>query len=328
MSMTNLRMLLCSIALLFHVAPSLAQTTSPQATTGPGQTAALFKYDATQPLQIQDRVISTNAGVTVHDITYASSNGMRVSAYLVVPAGKGPFAAILFGHWGNGSRAEFLSEAMRYAKAGAVSLLPDYPWDRSPPYRKTVQRQFDKPSSDREAYIQAVVDLRRGLDLLQGRADVDRKRIAYVGHSFGAQWGAILVAVDGRMHAAVLMAGVPETADLFQRSQNPDLVELRQKVPAEQMNTYVQVLSEIDAIRFVSKGAHVPLLLQFGTYEQYFDRGAAEHYASTVTEPKRVLWYDADHELNDPKCLADRAQWLKEQISLGARGGPAEPLRP
>jgi hypothetical protein len=34
-----------------------------------------------------------------------------------------------------------------------------------------------------------VVDLRRGIDALRARSDVDSNRIAYVGHSSGAHWG-------------------------------------------------------------------------------------------------------------------------------------------
>ena len=75
-------------------------------------------------------------------------------------------------------------------KWGAISLIPDYPWDRPEPWRKTVDH-FDKPELDNEAYIQAVVDLRRGIDLLLARSDVDPKRLAYVGHSYGVQWGSI-----------------------------------------------------------------------------------------------------------------------------------------
>ena len=56
----------------------------------------------------------------------------RVPAYLVVPAGRGPFAAILFGHWMmKGSpfcnRREFLDEAVVLAHSGAISLLIDAP---------------------------------------------------------------------------------------------------------------------------------------------------------------------------------------------------------
>jgi cephalosporin-C deacetylase-like acetyl esterase len=147
-----------------------------------------FDYDSKQPLDIHDKVIGQFDGGTLHDITYASPKGGPVDAYLVVPTGKGPFAAILFGHWGNGTRAEFIPEAKIYARAGAISLIPDYPWDRPAPWHKTPDH-FDKPDVDREIYIQAVVDLRRGIDLLLARPDVDAKRLAYVGHSYGATVG-------------------------------------------------------------------------------------------------------------------------------------------
>ena len=130
-------------------------------------------------------------GAEIHDITYPSPVQGRVNAFLVVPKGKGPFAGIVFGHWGHGTRSEFLPDAMLYAKAGAVSLLIDYPWDRTGSSRRTVDN-IDKPAQDLEAFTQAVVDARRGIDLLIARKNVDPNRIAYVGHSFGAQWGAIL----------------------------------------------------------------------------------------------------------------------------------------
>jgi hypothetical protein len=110
-----------------------------------------------------------------------------------VPKGKGPFAAILFGHLGKGTRAEFIPKAKIYAKAGTVSLIPDYPWDRPQPLYRSLDH-YDKPELDRENVIQAVIDLRRGIDLLLGRSDDDPVRLAYIGHSYGAQWGSILTA--------------------------------------------------------------------------------------------------------------------------------------
>jgi len=97
-----------------------------------------FDYDSKQPLDIHDKVIENFDGGTLHDITYLSPKAGPVDAYLVVPTGKGPFAAILFGHWGNGTRAEFIPEAKIYARAGAVSLIPDYPWDRHPGTRHPI----------------------------------------------------------------------------------------------------------------------------------------------------------------------------------------------
>jgi len=275
----------------------------------------LFDYDATQPLDIHDKIIEESTDGTLHDITYISAKGGPVAAYLVVPKGKGPFAAVLFGHWGNGTRAEFIPEAKIYARAGAISLIPDYPWDRPQPWRKTPDN-FDKSDLAREAEIQAVVDLRRGIDLLLARPDVDPKRLAYVGHSYGAQWGSILSAVDKRMKTSVLMAGVSEIADILLRADDPGLVEFRKSQPAGQLEKYTQVTGDIDAIHFVGQAAPIPLLLQFANYEQYFDKTSMQHYVVAASEPKKVLYYDTGHDLNDPQALQDRYDWLVNYVAL------------
>ncbi len=275
----------------------------------------LFDYDAKQPLDLQDKIIAEFADGTLHDITYTSTKGGPVDAYLVVPKGKGPFAAILFGHWGNGTRAEFIPEAKIYAKAGAVSLLPDYPWDRSQPWYKSLDH-MDKPELDRDTEIQAVIDLRRAIDLLLARPDVDPERLAYVGHSYGAQWGSILSAVDKRMKTSILVAGVAELGDILLRSTDPGTVDFRKAQPAGQLEKYSDVVGQIDAIHFIGHAAPIPLLLQFANYEQYFDKTSMQDYVSTASEPKTVLYYDTGHDVNDFQALEDRYDWLAKKINL------------
>src|SRR5437016_3695638 len=275
----------------------------------------LFDYDAKAPLDIHDKIIEEFDGGSLHDMTYVSPKGGPVAAYLVVPKGKGPFAAVLFGHWGNGTRTEFIPEAKLYARAGAVSLLPDYPWDRPQPWHKT-PNHYDKPERDREIEIQAVLELRRGIDLLLARPDVDAKRLAYIGHSYGAQWGSILSAVDKRMKTSVLMAGVAEIGDIFLRGNDPGIIELRKSRPPGQFERYAQIAGEIDALHFVGHAAPIPLLFQFANFEQLFDKTSMEHYATTATDPKKVLYYDAGHDLNDPQALQDRCDWLAKYIDL------------
>jgi dienelactone hydrolase len=300
--------------MLFLASPLAAQTGGKPATDFVAADH-LFEYDQKQPLDIYDKIIEEFTGGTLHDITYTSPKGGPVAAYLIVPNGKGPFAAVLFGHWGNGTRAEFIPEAKLYARAGAVSLIPDYPWDRPQPWRKT-PNHFDKPEVDRGIEIQAVVDLRRGIDLLLARPDVDPKRLAYVGHSYGAQWGSILSAVDKRMKVSVLMAGVAEMADILLRSDDPGMVDLRKTQPGGQLEKYSQVTGDIDAIHFVGKVTPIPLLLQFANYEQYFDKTSMEHYVAAASDPKKVLYYDTGHDLNDPQAFEDRYDWLVKQINL------------
>jgi hypothetical protein len=60
----------------------------------------------------------------------------------------------------------------------------------------------------------------------------------------------------------------------------------------------------------------IPLLFQFANFEQYFDKISMEHYATAASDPKKVLYYDTGHDLNDPRALEDRYDWLAKHIGL------------
>src|ERR671914_30172 len=90
-----------------------------------GQTPEMlahFDYDKTAPLGIKQIGVEKRGDVTIHDITYISPKGGVVPAYLVMPKGKGPFAAVVWGHWywSNSpmrNRKQFLDEAVALAPA-------------------------------------------------------------------------------------------------------------------------------------------------------------------------------------------------------------------
>ena len=275
----------------------------------------MFDYDQNAPLDIKEVGVINRDGVRIHDITYVSPKGGRVTAYLVVPAQKGRYAGVVFGHWGYGTRTEFLPEAVLYAKAGVVSLLVDDLDVRPAPWRRSAPGS--EPEAVRNNFIQAVVDLRRGIDLLRARSDVDPNRIAYVGHSAGAHWGAILSAVDKRLQTAVLMAGVPTEATILLESDDPDYIDFRQTTPKEQLDKYFKTVKSLDAINYVPHAAPMPLLFQFARFEQYFNEAAMRRYADAASNPKLVLWYDTGHGLNDIQPLIDRANWLHKYVGMG-----------
>lgn len=45
----------------------------------------LFDYDQNAPLDVKEVAVINRNGVSIHDITYASPKGGRITAYLVVP---------------------------------------------------------------------------------------------------------------------------------------------------------------------------------------------------------------------------------------------------
>jgi dienelactone hydrolase len=158
-----------------------------------------FDYDRSAPLDVREAGVQDRGGIEVRDISYASPKGGRVPAYLVVPAGKGPFPAAIWGHWywensPQRNRTEFLDEAVVLAKSGLLSLLYDGPIAR-PGHVVDTTSLSEQRADDR---IQTILDVRRGADLLLARADVDPARLAFVGHSYNATTGGYLSGIDQR----------------------------------------------------------------------------------------------------------------------------------
>src|SRR6185312_4389502 len=101
----------------------------------------------------------------------------------------------------------------------------------------------------------------------------------------------------------VLMAGVPSEKTILLESDDPDYVNFRQTTPKEQLDNYFKVITPLDAINYVPHSRPTPLLFQFARFEQYFNEAAMEQYAQAASDPKRVLWYDSGHALNDVQAL-------------------------
>jgi len=135
--------------------------------------------------------------------------GGRVPAFLVTPLGKGRFAGVVLMHRGFGDRSSMLDEALLYARAGAVCVLPDG-FPRNRPERPATD--FSTAEGVRDALVQIVIDLRRAIDILFSRLDVSSSRIGYVGHSLGATVGGALAGPCERVSAYVLMDGYPQVS--------------------------------------------------------------------------------------------------------------------
>lgn len=255
----------------------------------------MFEYDAAAPLDVQVSASRLKGDARIEDLTFASPfDDERVTCYLVSPALAGRYPAVLFMHWGFGSRETFLSEALVYARAGVVSLLPDAPGmgrrgGRLPPLADAeIAQTFVR---------QTVVELRRGLDLLELRDDVDPELLGFVGYSLGASLGGQFAGVDSRVRAAVLMAGHGELSRGWR--QPPD-------------EEYASALRPMDAVRFIGR-ARAGFLFQYGTLDAFVPKDDAEAYFDAAPEPKRIAWYESNHAFGTP-AVKDRAAWLSKEL--------------
>jgi uncharacterized protein len=189
-----------------------------------------YDYDSRAALDFRDAgVVNHDYPVEIHDVSYAG-DGHRVAAYLLLPPKRGGrHAAVVYLHGSGGTRLDLVTFAARLSLLGAVTM------------------SLDVPQS--EAYRPMVVDVRRALDLLEARGDVDPKRIGIVGYSLGGQLAALVAGVDSRPAAVGIIAGrgTPETkqaiasarADLFFQAGVADQV-----VPPAQLEALVDAAPE------------------------------------------------------------------------------------
>jgi cephalosporin-C deacetylase-like acetyl esterase len=272
-----------------------------------------FDYEKSAPLDIKIIGTEKRGDVSIYDITYASPKGGVVPAYLVVPKGKGPFAAVVWGHWywqnsPMRNRKEFLDEAVALAPAGVVSLLTDGPIAR-PGYVEDTTPLNEKQTAD---LLQAILDMRRGIDLLLARPDVDPKRLAYVGHSYNAAVGAILSGVDRRAKAYVLMAGgLSDEIDM----KTPEYQAYRQKVGPEKFDAFIAKYSWLDQGKYLAHAAPAFVFMQFATQERFLTPEHVKKYETVVSDPKALKIYDAPHALN-AQARRDRIAFLTDQLKL------------
>ena len=281
--------------------------------------ARQFDYDAKAAPDVRETGREKRGGVTIVDLTYASPRGGRVPAYLVLPEGRGPFAAVLFGHWmmpGSTlkNRREFLEEAVVLARAGAGSLLIDAPLVR-PGFVREEKDEMRAAAQSSEAGRQQVVDFRRGLDLLLSRRDVDPRRVAYVGHSFDAHVGAILAGVEKRIGSFVLMAGAYSDEAYVFDPDIPSMVEMRKKVGEEKIREYFRAYAWDDPVYFVGRAAPSAVFLQYGSRDEPIPEKLARRDFALFSEPKKIAFYDAGHAL-DSRARLERARWLAERLKL------------
>jgi len=274
-----------------------------------------FDYDQKAPLDIKEAGVEQRGDVAIHDISYASPKGGRVPAYLVVPKGKGPFAAIIWGHWyQDGSeflnRKEFLEEAVALAPSGVLSLLIDGPIAR-PGYKPASEPVDESQITYR---VQAILDMRRGADLLLSRSDVDAKRLAYVGHSYNAATGAFLAGIDKRFKAFVLMAGnLSDQVDM----KSKEFQDFRKQVGPEKFDAFLAKYAWLDQGKYVAHAAPASVFLQYATKEDFLTPERAREYYAIVSEPKTLKFYEAPHALN-AEARRDRVAFLVKELSLKA----------
>jgi uncharacterized protein len=282
------------------VLAALAGCGSDEKSSAPSQ----FTYDDSKPLdaQIKPTSFSTNK-VRVDDVSFTGPGDTFLNAYLLTPSGsKGRHPAVIYAHGAGGDRQELLDEALQMAGKGTVTLTLDmiYSTDRA----KALPEGMEGARANSNLEAEAVKEVRRAVDFLQSRDDVDRDEIGYVGWSLGARMGAVTSGVEHRIKAFDLIAGGAAPVSEY--------VKL---APTDLQDELEALLEKTDPIHFVGLATPSELLFQDGRQDEVVPEAALKELAHAGSEPKEVRWYEASHVPSE-KMWADSRSWLSDHLDL------------
>jgi len=236
---------------------------------------------------------------TIYKVSYRTTHELQVSAYFCVPKdykeGERRPAVLLMHGWNLfwGKNEDWVQAWIPVlTAAGYVVLAPDHFLfgERKPAGGGLDNLKDLGPYYMRDWMTQTVVDLRRGIDYLQSRPEVDPARIAVLGGSLGGWIGSLLSAVEPRIKAAVLT------------------------VPASEFVTSQEgAWSVINAANFYGR-IKPPLLVVNALKDDTKRVARSRALFERVPGPKKMLEYDEGHFLDPAKYNADILAWLKQNL--------------
>jgi fermentation-respiration switch protein FrsA (DUF1100 family) len=255
-----------------------------------------FEYDSGLPLEVLEAATDADpsAPEAIH-VTYTSARDQRVTALLTLPQNANgeraaappyPVVLILHGVWGHKTSPNQVKRSEALVRAGYATLRIDaqYSGERTIDASSGVGLDGDYCYRNRDAVMQTVIDLMRGVDFLGTRDDIDPARIGFAGFSMGGMIGTIFCALEDRIGAVAL--GI--TGGGFDKLRLGD-------ADKHEKQRLLLAYRPIDPVNYAARISPRPLLMVNAAADEVIPRAATEALYEASGDPKRIVWYDCGH---------------------------------
>ncbi|MCC6728551.1 MAG: acetylxylan esterase [Chthonomonadales bacterium] len=283
---------------------------------------AFYDYDAALPLRATAKPGPTPKGESEAQralrkrylVAFDSAHDQRVPAIVAIPSKvRPPYpAVVLLAGSGGHKDTDYIriaSDMLCTLGIATISIDAQYHGARARKGR-TGDIHFVNSVTNRDAWVQTVIDLRRAIDYLLARGDVDRERIGFLGFSQGAMIGGTLLGVEPRVAVACLAvpgAGLEEWAK-------------HMKLPAGgDAHTMVVSAAIVDPIHFVGRFAPRPLLVLAARRDGLIPRSATEALLAAAGASTQVVWYNSGHILPPTALVTDARQFFATRLARPGR---------
>ena len=232
------------------------------------------------------------------DAAYANE---RVIAFLFLPRNASPpCETVLFVPGGTAQR-ERTSENLELRRVDFLLRTGHavlYPICRGM-YERHLASPATGPNETRDLLVQQAKDIRRSVDYIQTRSDLDHEKLAFYGVSTGVGFGPKVIAADSRFKTAILQGGgLPASESDMALPGEVQLINFlpRVKIPILMMNGKDDFLSPLEQ-------SQIPMFRLLGT----------------SAKDKRRVVFDSGHSVPRPELIKEVLTWLDHYL------GPVRP---
>jgi cephalosporin-C deacetylase-like acetyl esterase len=292
--------LLLGIAISFMLIPSTSLADSKyEESVDPVDVIRFYSYDKSQPLQGNLVLKAENEWYRRYELTYQSEGDTVYAAYFV-PKVEGKVPAVIGVH-GMFSEDEdqFLHVADFAARRGFAVLMPSLPFHhrRAKGIQVISGQKFvvAPPVAVRNNFRRAVIDMRRALDWLMSRDNIDKEQIYITGVSLGGMVSMLTYKTDPRLKGGVFLVAGGGFREILVHSENPVVRNFRllSKIGIADIEGAADILMLVDPAALPDVWPR-PVLMLNGTLDVIFPVSetmrAAESFANA-----NVIWAKSSH---------------------------------
>jgi predicted esterase len=261
---------------------------------------ALYEYDRTPLSARVESRDTTNADWIRERVSFEAIPGARTPAIVFLPKhAKPPYQTALVWPASNAFIIRSSNDLPMIfvdflVRSGRAVIFPVF--DQT--FERGNGRDADMPDSTiahRQMVLNWAKEMRRSIDYLASRTDIDTTRLAFLGTSWGGRLGGVMVAVEPRFRTAILYI-----AGLGMAPTRP----------------------EEDPVNFLPR-IHVPVLMLNGRYDSGFPYELSQKpFFNLLGSPpgtKKQIVFEGGHFLPRTEMVAASLRWLDEQFGVPNR---------
>lgn len=228
---------------------------------------------------------------------YPENNTVPLIVFVPATAkGPAPFVLVLH-YWGANDlrpERELATELCRRGVGAAIMTLP-YHLDRTPAGFSSGELAIQPDVKKLEqSTLQSVLDVRRSIDFLATRPEVDMSKIGITGTSLGALVTELTFAIDPRIAAASFVLGGADFAHIIWNSSR---VVIQRDTLRRQGYTESKLRDELknfEPLTYLGSRPLGPSLVIGAKFDTVLPNASTDALIAALKDPK-VLWLDTGH---------------------------------